>query len=119
MRPQSAKAKGRLGQQELCNIFLKEFPQLEPDDVRSNPMGAPGEDVLLSPAARNAIGGLEKVQCEVKRSKAISAVGWMKQAAGHGTHSPRLFFRQDGRSEPWYVCMPLESYFKLVKKVKE
>jgi hypothetical protein len=52
MRPQSAKAKGRRLQQEVRDAVLAAFPSLEPDDVRSTSMGASGEDLLLSPAAR-------------------------------------------------------------------
>jgi hypothetical protein len=52
VRPQSAKAKGRRLQQELRDALLAAFPSLEPDDIRSTSMGASGEDLLLSPAAR-------------------------------------------------------------------
>lgn len=52
MRPQSCKAKGRRLQQELRDKILHTFRTLEPDDVRSTSMGASGEDLLLSPAAR-------------------------------------------------------------------
>ena len=52
MKPQSAKGKGRLHQQWTCREILKNFPTLEPDDVVSRSMGAGGEDIMLSPAAR-------------------------------------------------------------------
>jgi hypothetical protein len=52
MKPQSAKAKGRLLQQKVRDLILKYSPSLEPDDVVSRSMGAGGEDVMLSPAAR-------------------------------------------------------------------
>jgi hypothetical protein len=52
VRPQSAKAKGRRLQQEVRDALLAAFPSLEPDDIRSTSMGASGEDLLLSPAAR-------------------------------------------------------------------
>lgn len=35
--------------------LLAKFPQLEPDDITSRSMGAGGEDILLSPAARKLI----------------------------------------------------------------
>jgi hypothetical protein len=52
MKPQSAKAKGRKLQQWTRDEILKNCPSLEPDDVKSTSMGAGGEDVQLSPAAR-------------------------------------------------------------------
>ena len=55
MKPSSAKAKGRTFQQQLMRLLLTKFPQLEPDDISSRSMGAGGEDLLLSPAARKLI----------------------------------------------------------------
>lgn len=52
MKPQSAKAKGRKLQQYVRDLILKYSPSLEKDDVKSTSMGACGEDVQLSPAAR-------------------------------------------------------------------
>ncbi len=55
MKPSSAKAKGRSFQQALMRLLLTKFPQLEPDDITSRSMGAGGEDLLLSPAARRLV----------------------------------------------------------------
>lgn len=52
MKPSSAKNKGRKLQQWVRDLILKMHPSLEPDDVKSTSMGAGGEDVQLSPAAR-------------------------------------------------------------------
>lgn len=52
MKTQSAKAKGRRLQQWTRDKLLEYAPSLEPDDVKSTSMGAGGEDVQLSPAAR-------------------------------------------------------------------
>ena len=52
MKAQSAKAKGRKLQQWVRDLILSNHRSLEEDDVRSTSMGAGGEDVLLSPAAR-------------------------------------------------------------------
>ena len=51
----AAKAKGRLGQNEIRDKILETFPDLEPDDVRSTTMGDTGEDIQLSPAARKKL----------------------------------------------------------------
>ena len=52
MKPASAKNKGRKLQQWVRDLILRMHPSLEPDDVKSTSMGAGGEDVQLSPAAR-------------------------------------------------------------------
>lgn len=52
---QAGKAKARNLQKWVCDLILKECPSLEPDDVKSTSMGAQGEDVQLSPAARKQL----------------------------------------------------------------
>jgi len=46
------KQKARKLQQTVRDLILKYSPSLEPDDVVSRSMGAGGEDIMLSPAAR-------------------------------------------------------------------
>ena len=53
MKTSSCKQKGRKLQQKVRDIILESFDNLREDDVRSTSMGAGGEDVLLSPAARD------------------------------------------------------------------
>ena len=52
MKTRSAKNKGKRLQNDVRDLILETFKQLEPDDVRSTTMGDSGEDILLSPAAR-------------------------------------------------------------------
>jgi hypothetical protein len=76
MTPQSAKGKGRRLQQWVRDKLLERFPTLEPDDVRSTSMGAGGEDVLLSPAARR----LFPFSVECKNLAAIATYKFYAQA---------------------------------------
>ena len=62
MKTQSAKAKGRKLQQWVRDLILETWNELEPDDVRSTSMGAGGEDLQLSPAARRKFG--YSVECK-------------------------------------------------------
>lgn len=55
MRPQSCKSKGRRFQQKIARSILESFDHLTEDDVHSTSMGAPGEDIKLSAAARKAL----------------------------------------------------------------
>ena len=52
MKPQSAKAKGRKLQQWIRDLLVAKG--LKKDDVQSRSMGAAGEDVMLSPYARQS-----------------------------------------------------------------
>lgn len=76
MKTSSCKAKGRTGQQDVVKILRKTFPKLTEDDIRSTPMGSPGEDILLSSAARQCL----PWNIEVKRGKAFNLVKAVKQA---------------------------------------
>lgn len=55
MKVQSAKAKGRRLQQRVAGDILRAFPDLSEDDVVSRSMGAGGEDIMLSAAARRRV----------------------------------------------------------------
>ena len=51
MRPQSAKAKGRLFQQWVRDQLI-EHREIHPEDIESRSMGAGGEDLIMARAAR-------------------------------------------------------------------
>ena len=55
MKSRSAKNKGKRLQNNVRDLLLESFTELEPDDVRSAIMGESGEDIKLSPAARKQI----------------------------------------------------------------
>ena len=105
----SGKAKGANGQKEMRDLLLSAFPELELDDVRSTSMGAPGEDLLLSPAARRLI----PFNIEVKRRKRIAFCRWMDQAVTHGTHKPVCFFREDNKE--WFACIKARDLLDLLR----
>jgi hypothetical protein len=108
--PQSAKAKGRRLQQLVRDSILSAFPKLEPDDVRSTSMGAGGEDVQLSPAARK----LFPYTVECKNLAKIAVYNYYVQATGHNDFEPLVIIKQD-RSKPLAV-VDLEHFMELVKK---
>lgn len=55
MKTSSAKAKGRNLQKYVVAKIYEYFPELQADDVSSRSMGAQGEDLLISPAARQLL----------------------------------------------------------------
>lgn len=112
MKTQSAKAKGRRLQQAVRDGILQRFPALEPDDVRSTSMGAGGEDVQLSPAARKCF----PYQVECKNLASIAIYKHYEQASGHNNYEPLLVVKQN-RSNPLAI-VDLEHFLDLVKRCK-
>lgn len=108
MRPQSAKAKGRRLQQMVRDILLKAAESLEPDDIRSTSMGASGEDILLSPAARK----LYPYSIECKNVERLNIWDAIKQALENaGKYIPMVIFKKNG--ERAWVAIPLEDFMEI------
>lgn len=108
---QAAKAKGRKLQQWVRDAILGIWTSLEADDVKSTSMGAGGEDVQLSPAARRAV----PYSIECKARNAIAVYAWYEQAATNaGSHVPVVFLKAD-RKKP-LVLVDAEHFLQLVKK---
>jgi hypothetical protein len=109
----TGKAKGRLGQQEIRDRLLAEFPEFEPDDIKSTTMGDSGADIQLSPAARKRL----NLAIEVKRRKDMGKTfyDFMDQAKGHVKHGedPVVFFRSDRK--PWLVVIDIDHFMKLLR----
>jgi hypothetical protein len=111
MKTASSKAKGRKLQQLVRDKILDAFPRLEPDDVKSTSMGASGEDIQLSPAARRWF----PFSTECKSRATVSVYAWYQQAK---TNSPTgmepLLVIKQNNSKP-LVVIDLDSFMELVK----
>ena len=115
MKPSSAKNKGRIFQQFVVSALLKAFPTLKPGDVRSTSMGAPGEDILLSPRAEETIAQF-KIECK-KQEAAGPLYRWFEQAQSHCTvdgDMPLLIASKN--HELPLVVLKLEHLIKLLQK---
>lgn len=84
MKVSSKKSKSRKLQQKVREELLKLFPELHDDDVKSTPMGVTGEDVQLSPAARDKL----PYQFECKSIARFAGYSIMEQAESHGDYTP-------------------------------
>jgi hypothetical protein len=108
------KSRGRSFQQEVRDAILDRFQELEPGDVVSTSMGAGGEDVKLSPAARKLL----PIQTECKRIKsAIGIYKWYGQAKAHGPHEPVVFLRAD--RQPPLVILSADDFLDLLRRVSD
>jgi hypothetical protein len=110
MKPQSAKAKGRNLQKWVVEQLQKRFPQLRQGDLVSTSMGAGGEDVKLSPAARDAI----PYQFECKSLAKIAVYNYYEQAKTHGSHEPVAVVKQNGKKP--LVVLDAEVFFDLIAR---
>jgi len=92
------------------DLILEAFPSLEPDDVRSTSMGAGGEDLQLSPAARR----LFPYSVEAKNVEKLNVWGAYEQAeANSGKHEPLLIMKKN-KKKP-LVVLDLEAFINLLK----
>lgn len=121
MRPQSAKAKGRKLQQFVRDALLALCPALTPDDIRSTSMGASGEDILMSPAAR----GIFPYSIECKNVEKLNIYSALEQAEtnaddairGFRVPVPLVVFKRN-RSRT-YVALEFEQFLRLVHANKD
>ena len=97
-------------QQKVAKDLLTLFPQLEPDDVKSTSMGAAGEDVQLSPAARR----LFPYQIECKNKATSQLHTYYKQALSHGKHEPVVICKMD--RDIVLATVSWEHFQKLIKE---
>lgn len=111
MKTSSAKAKGRLLQQLIRDKILDAFPRLEPDDVKSTSMGAQGEDIQLSPAARRWF----PYSVEAKSRASVGVYAWYQQAKTNAPKDmePILVIKQN-HSKP-LVVIDLDAFMEIVK----
>lgn len=91
MKPSSAKAKGRVLQQWVRDKMMEYAPELREGDIRSTSMGASGEDVQLSPTARDVY----PIQIECKNRAKMAVFEDYKQAATHGAYEPVVVIKQN------------------------
>lgn len=111
LKTSSAKAKGRNLQKYVVTKILEYFYNyLKLDDVSSRSMGANGEDILLSPKAREYL----PISIECKNRAAFSIYKDFQQASDNaGIYQPVLVIKQN-RSEPLAV-VELEYLLELIK----
>ena len=114
LKPQSAKGKGRRLQQEVRDLILETFTELEEDDVRSTSMGSGGEDLLLSPAARKKF----NYSVECKNTEKLNIWGALKQADANAKEgTPPLVIFKRNRSKT-YAVLELKDLLELVSRLE-
>ena len=110
MKTRSAKNKGKRLQNNVRDLLLETFTQLEPDDVRSTTMGESGEDIQLSPAARKLI----PFAFECKNQEKLKIWESLNQAESNSQKGkPVLVFKRN-RSKT-YAVLEIRDFIDLIK----
>jgi len=111
MRVSSAKSKGRRHQQDVCKKLLEVGNGLEPDDIRSASMGAYGEDILFSPAARRQF----PFSIECKNVEKLSVWAAIDQARSNcdPNYTPAVVFTRN--HEVPQVALPFDRFLEIYK----
>ena len=111
MKSRSAKNKGKRLQNNVRDLLLETFNQLEPDDIKSAIMGDSGEDIKLSPAARKLI----PYSFECKNQEALNIWSSLEQAETNaGDYDPVLIFKRN-RSKT-YAVINIEKFIELINE---
>ena len=111
MKTRSAKNKGKRLQNNVRDLLLETFSDLEPDDIRSAIMGETGEDIKLSPAARRLI----PYSFECKNQEKLNIWDSLQQAEENsGVYDPVLIFKRN-RSKT-YAVVNIEKFIELINE---
>ena len=118
MKIASSKAKGRRLQNYvrdiLRRIFIKawtKYPRLEPDDIKSQTMGMTGEDIVLSPAAREICSF--SFECKnVERLQMWQAIDQC-EANKPDCSAPAIVFKKNGKDP--YIAIPFEIFCNMLQ----
>ena len=110
MKTSSLKNKGRLLQKWIRDRLLFYFPQLDPEDIRSTAMGQGGEDIQLSPKAREYF----PFSVEAKSRANISVYKFYEQAKFNSKdHTPIVVIKANHK--PPLVIIDFEDFLTIFK----
>ena len=110
--PRYSKAKGRKLQNFVRDELRVAFPSLEEDDVKSQTMGMPGEDIVLSPAARKVI----PYSFECKNVESLQFWSSVEQCEANCKEniSPAVVVKKN-RKDPM-IAIPLNVFINMIKE---
>ena len=120
MKPKSSKAKGRRLQNyvrdKLRLAFIDRWtkiPKLQEDDIKSQTMGMPGEDIILSPRARQYI----PYSFECKNVERLNIWQAIEQSETNcEDRAPVVVFKRN-RSKT-YLTIELDNFIELIGENK-
>ena len=110
MKPQSAKAKGRKLQQQFRDLLIEDL-QIHPEDIENRSMGAGGEDLIMSKAARNKF----PYSVECKNQERLNIwTAWEQANNNRGIYEPIVVIKRNGTAP--LVVLDAENFLEYVKE---
>ena len=110
MLTSSAKAKGRRLQQKFMQLLIEKL-DIDPEDIESRSMGAGGEDLIMSKAARNKFP--YSIECKNQEKLNIWSA-WEQANSNKGLYDPIVVIKKNGVNP--LVVLDAENFLKLVKE---
>jgi len=92
MKTSSAKAKGRRLQQKFMQLLIEKL-EIDPEDIESRSMGAGGEDLIMSKAARHKFPF--SVECKNQERLNIWSA-WEQANSNKGVYEPLVVIKRNG-----------------------
>jgi|TARA_R100001082_G_scaffold100869_1_gene70183 hypothetical protein len=92
-------------------MLIDAFRSLSPDDIKSQTMGMPGEDIVLSPAAKQVI----KYSFECKNKERMSIWEGIDQAKTNCEDRTPVLVIKKNRRKP-YAVINLDAFIELIKE---
>ena len=110
MKTQSRKAKGRRLQQQFMQLLIEKL-DIDPEDIESRSMGAHGEDLIMSKAARNKFP--YSIECKNQERMNIWSA-WEQANENKGLYEPLVVIKKNGVRP--LVLLDAESFLNMIKE---
>ena len=110
MKTQSRKAKGRRLQQQFMQLLIEKL-DIDPEDIESRSMGAGGEDLIMSKAARNKFP--YSIECKNQERMNIWSA-WDQANNNKGIYEPLVVIKKNGVRP--LVVLDAESFLNMIKE---
>ena len=110
MKTQSRKAKGRRLQQQFRDLLIEKL-DIDPEDIESRSMGAGGEDLIMSKAARTKF----PYSIECKNQERMNIWSAWEQANGNkGMYEPLVVIKKNGVRP--LVVLDAENFLEMIRE---
>ena len=110
MKTQSRKAQGRRLQQKFMQLLIEDL-DIDPEDIESRSMGAGGEDLIMSKAARNKFPF--SIECKNQERMNIWSA-WDQAVNNRGIYEPLVVIKKNGVNP--LVVLDAKVFMEYVKK---
>ena len=110
MKTQAKKAKGRRLQQQFMQLLIEKL-NIDPEDIESRSMGAGGEDLIMSKAARNKFP--YSIECKNQERMNIWSA-WDQANNNKGIYEPLVVIKKNGVKP--LVVLDAENFLDMIKE---